>query len=55
MKKYEKPFVKESEIELDEILAGSENQEAINGNYNEPGEGEGGTEGYGVKNINVWE
>ena len=54
MKKYEKPFVKESEIELDEILAGSENQEATNGNYNEPAEGEG-TGGYGVKNINVWE
>lgn len=55
MKKYEKPFVKESEIELDEILAGSDYQETTNGNNNEPAEGQGATEGYGVKNINVWE
>jgi hypothetical protein len=55
MKKYEKPFVKESEIELDEILAGSEYQGETNGNNNEPVEGEGTEGGYGVKNINVWE
>lgn len=54
MKKYEKPFVKKFEIESDEILAGSENQETTNGNNNEPVEGEN-TGGFGVKNFNVWE
>lgn len=53
MKKYVKPFVKESEIETDEILAGSEYQgEVIN---NEPIEGEETTGGIPAKQINVWE
>lgn len=53
MKKYIKPFVKESEIETDEILAGSEYQgEVIN---NEPIEGEETTGGIPAKQINVWE
>lgn len=53
MKKYVKPFVKESEIETDEILAGSEYQgEVIN---NEPIEGEETTGGVPAKQFNVWE
>ncbi|MBQ2168524.1 MAG: hypothetical protein II449_04680 [Prevotella sp.] len=53
MKKYEKPFVKESEIELDEILAGSDYQGETSGN-NEPSVNED-SETSGLKKINVWE
>ena len=53
MKKYEKPFVKESEIELDEILAGSDYQGETSDN-NEPSVNED-SETPGLKKINVWE
>lgn len=52
MKLYEKPFVKESEIELDDILAGSDYQGETNNNYPDDNEDEGG---YPARRINVWE
>lgn len=52
MKKYEKPFVKESEIELDEVMAGSEYQDETNPQIADDDD----PEGYGgSKHFNVWE
>ena len=52
MKKYEKPFVKEAVIELDEILAGSDYDGKANDHF-ESSEDDGTA--YPQKQINVWE
>ena len=52
MKKYEKPFVKEAEIELEEILEGSEYQGETNPQTTEGDDPEGYN---GIKHFNVWE
>lgn len=51
MKKYEKPFVKETAIELDEILAGSEFDGRVPNN--EPDDDD--NTAYPGKEVNVWE